>query len=683
MIDRSHALRSTIRAGLVLSAAGIFSTSAATPTLAQDASRWEIVAVEALPEGSPNRDRAELIVDVVGIDDADKTEPIPFRAIVTDATGARVDGSGRGTYSDGRFFAEGSFEVALAPGEAKIELSAGPHVEPLTTNATLEAGKRVRARATLRKRFHPASIGWYGGDNHVHTQHDRTVAVRVDPAYTALQARANGLNFVTEADPGHEALADGRHDTESFLYRTAPEIRPGPFVGHYNTPGIERPLPQSRLDDAFSRPLPGRQIHAAVKEFGGALIATHPFTPPHQIHWMGAGECWSDAALGQHADLFDLDSPMSETLWFAMLNLGCRIGASGYTDCALGRASTPTPGDRRVYCRADSLDYEQIVASMREGRTVATDGGPVFTTLSVAGREIGETISLDDVADAKQVPVRVKVWCDVPLAGVGVFCGGERILAFDGKRQTGALEFEATIDLSKAPGDWFVAKAESDAGRWAVTSPIYLERNAEEKEEASGIVFGIGNYTRYVELRKDFFAHGAVTVRPPEGLSEVRLLRDGETIASFDPESGERIVDGKTPVTGASGEYAKGWAWHREQGQPCHLQFDWPVADAGWYAVEATTTDGRKLSSEAIRFDVNEGNSFAIASARLDGPATSLVYRGYGEEMPLAEISLPFEGDHWWYGRSSWWSLKAKLHGATRDFSAGNSSAEKRFRATD
>ena len=95
---------------------------------------------------------------------------------------------------------------------------------------------------------------------------------------------------------------------------------------------------------------------------GGAVIHTHPLTPPHQMHWMGAAEVLSDAVLGRCADALDLDGQASELLWFAVLNLGNRVAASSYTDCALGRqehalAGRPPgvlpgrgadlPGDRR------------------------------------------------------------------------------------------------------------------------------------------------------------------------------------------------------------------------------------------------------------------------------------------------------------------------------------------------
>src|SRR5260370_38316459 len=100
-------------------------------------------------------------------------------------------------------------------------------------------------------------------------------------------------------------------------------------------------------------------------------MQTHTLTPPHQMHWMGAAEVLSDAVLGRCADALDLDGQASELLWFAVLNLGNRVAASSYTDCALGRRSTPPPGDRRGYGRAGGLSSPPIAEPIRRGRTLA------------------------------------------------------------------------------------------------------------------------------------------------------------------------------------------------------------------------------------------------------------------------------------------------------------------------
>ena len=259
------------------------------------ASRLEETATEVIAV-----DRAELCLEVVQAPyQSAHPHPMAARVVVTDSSGGHPDGSGRGVYADGRFFVEGDCTVAVSPGEARIRIACGPHVVPVDETVTVAAGHRVRLRALMHRWIDPTAMGWYCGDNHVHTQHDRQTAVRVDPAYTALQARANDLNYITEADSEITADRAAQFDTATLLYRAAPELRPGPFAGHVNTPGIAHPLAAERYQQLVGQPLPRQAIGDAVHQLGGAIICTHPLSPPYQLHWMGAAEAWSDAALGR------------------------------------------------------------------------------------------------------------------------------------------------------------------------------------------------------------------------------------------------------------------------------------------------------------------------------------------------------------------------------------------------
>jgi hypothetical protein len=256
--------------------------------------------------------RARILVHVEdGRAAPDRPMPLPVRVVVTASDGSHPDGSGRGVYADGRFFAEGTFSVEVPPGRTAILLRCEPDYQPLEMDVEAREGREVRFRARLRRWFAPAERGWFGGDNHVHAQHDATAAIRTDLAFTALQARADGLSYVTEADPGPSPAGVERLSTPTFLFRTAPEVRPGPFVCHLNTPGIPRPIEPEVYARLVDGPLPAQRIAGEVHARGGAVIHTHPLTPPHQMHWMGAAEILSDAVLGRCADALDLDGQAS------------------------------------------------------------------------------------------------------------------------------------------------------------------------------------------------------------------------------------------------------------------------------------------------------------------------------------------------------------------------------------
>jgi hypothetical protein len=203
----------------------------------------------------------------------------------------------------------------------------------------------------------------------------------------------------------------------------------------------------------------------------------------------------------------------------------------------------------------------------------------------------------------------------------------------------------------------------------AITSPIYVEpARAPNQPFASSLILEISNATRYVELRRAFFAHLIVTVSPEDRLESVELLKDGRVVRSFEPGMGDSRTAGKVPATGIGGDYGPGWAWASGSS---HFQADWPVDETGWYGLRATTAEGRVLISDEVQFDASHEASRTLSVARLDGPGTRWAHRGYGEETPLAEIHTPFAGDHWWYPNRSYWRVLAEFGPERRELVGG------------
>lgn len=634
---------------------------------AESAARSTWVQKEVLVEGQ--KDRATITVDV---SDAEKSETaLPVRVVVTASDGSHPDGSGNGVYSDGRFFADGHFRVAVPPGATQVRIGSGPNFVPLEISLAAKAGYEHRVQARLKQWFSPEERGWYGGDNHVHVKHDEQHKTRTSRAYTMLQGRANGLSYITEA--GSSLLPAGAEEAKEdprFLMRSVPEVRLGPFLGHRNTPGVTRLFPDSYFQDITRRPLPTLTLLDAVHKNGGVVIYTHPMIPPHLVHWMGATEAWSHAALGRMADAFDIDSRATELLWFALLNAGGRVAASGSTDAALERVQTPSPGDRRIYSKADQFTYEAIVEGIRAGRTFATNGGPVFPFLSAGTSIPGDTVEPGAPALSE---IKIEVHTLNPLAKAELYWRGERVRVFPGERQAGKANFTADLREVATRDGWFVLRAEDEKGNWAVTSPIYVRPPVQpERPFAFSTVLAISNHTRFIELRREFFAHCVVTASEP--ITSVELVRDEQVIRSFKPEEGDHIEKEKLPVTGMWGEYAPGWVWHKDQDAAVHFLADWPVTESGDYLVRVRTKSGRVCSSDRIHFAREKPVSHALSAAKFHSGDTKLVLHGYGEEMPLSEIQLPFKDDHWWYPKNTFWRMEAQF-GKRRDVFGSNADA--------
>ena len=656
---------------LLVTQLGILASSAHS-----DESTHELIGDEPTA-GKETRIRLDAV-------DAATDRPVPVRVRVTDAEGKHVDGSGRGLYGDGRFFADGSFTVEVTPGTVKFEISHGPNYLPLDFSMEIKPQRALHVQARLHRWFSPAKRGWYAGDNHVHAQHDRNASVRTDLRYAALQARAGGLNFVTEAGSNVSYDEIDQLDTPEFLLRYAPELRPGPYVGHLNTPGIGSPIPPQVYQALISRPLPAQAIFEAVRRRGGIVTHTHPMTPVFQLHWMGAAEAYADAVLGKCADLFDVDSRHTEQLWFALLNLGNRIGVSSYTDSALGRTNTLSPGDRRLYCRAERFDYAAIVEAMRQGRTMATNGGPLFVFLSVDGNQPGDVVSLKK----DSVQAHLEVHSLNALREVELYRNGKRVAAFKVQGQKGALELSREIALPRDRPSWLVARAQDQAGKWCLTSPIYFQPRQAGKElpvtePASAILLEINNTIRFVQLRPQFFAHLLVTLRPGDPPVQIEWLRNGETLRAFRPSDGDHIDRGRLPVTGIEGEYSEGWVWYPSGETPLHFQADLPVERSGWYSVRVTTRRGTTVVSDQMYYDGTNPASHALSIANLRGPSTRLALWGYGEEVLIAALKPPYDQGEWWYPKNTYWRLKTQFDDQEKTLGWPTEQPVERFRAVE
>lgn len=614
-------------------------------------SSWSLI-------GQTPADSSSIEVTVI---DAQNGESLPFRAIVTTSEGKFADGSGRNVYEDGRFFEDGAFVAEVSPGKTKIQLSRGPEYLPLEFEVECLAKSKTSVSAQLRRWINLAERGWFCGDNHVHAKHDSHTPIRTDLSYAALQARAQGLNWITEAGSNIDYDQIEQLNTDDFMIRHSGEIRPGPYVGHLNPPGLKERFTEDFHVALIQRPLPAQAVYEEVRKRGGIVIHTHPLIPRHTLHWMGATEAWSDAVAGHTADLFDVDAGHTELLWFAMLNLGNRVGVSGHTDAALGRTRTPSPGDTRIYCRAERQDYEAFVESMSEGKTMATNGGTVFAFFEVDGQGPGA-----DLPAGKSVTAKLNIESLKPLQSAGIYLNGERVAAFNVNGKPGPVTFEQSISIPPHRDSWLLARVQDQAGKWCLTSPVYLPAVKSEAtkpaDEPAAILFEISNATRFADLSRDFFAHLIVTVRQPEQLRVVELRRDGKVLQRFTPADGNQMPpDDKIPVTGIFGDYAPGSIWHPAPESAWHFQADIPVTQTGWYRIHAQTESGRELTSTEIRFDAENPLSQAISAARLIGPDTELTLWGYGADVEVEKLDGRLVKGSWWYPKDIFWRIRAQF----------------------
>lgn len=620
-----------------------------------------------------NYDRAILQIEVLDKDqfEAGKKLYLPARVVVIASDGSKVDGSGRGLYEDGRFYTNGKFIVEIPPGDTDVLINCGPNFIPLQFNLKVKGGNKLLICALMKCWFSPQARGWFCGDNHLHTRHDPSGDIKVDEFYTALQARAEGLDYITEAD-GLWRFVD-KLTTSDFLFRAAQEIHTGVFTGHCNTPGIKEPIPWEEVGKIYKQVLPIPSLCEIVHQLGGIVIYTHT-SPLPRLHWMGATESLSDAVLGKCADAFDVSNRTEELVWFTILNLGNKVPVSGSTDAVLLRRYTVPPGAGRIYAKSEKLDYQDIVQAIRKGRTFATNGGPLFTLFSIEGKEPGDTIEINQ---SKSYSGTLEIHHLYPLKSVEIIRNGNAFSSWSDFPPEETASF-INFEIKESDNAWYVARVEDTRGNWAITSPIYFSQPRHKRPSATLIAMEIGNFTRMVELRRDFFIHIIVTTSQGK-LRKISLFRDGAMIKEFLPKEGNYMPSGKIPVTEPDGEYSEGWIWYPEPDSAVHFQADYPIKKEGWYKVRVET-EKVVVDSEEIHYDASNINSHQLSFLLLESERINLRLRGYGEEMPLSDIKLPFEGDHWWYPQKVFWEIEAIYDGLKHSYCGGYEEAKAKFK---
>jgi hypothetical protein len=210
----------------------------------------------------------------------------------------------------------------------------------------------------------------------------------------------------------------------------------------------------------------------------------HPFD--EELHPFNAAEPLSnelpvDVALGK-VDYIEIvgfaDHRTTAGVWYRLLNLGYRLPAAAGTDAMANFASLRGPvGMNRVYVavRKPTLDVEEWLASLKAGRSFATNG-PLLD-FALGGEAVGGELRL---AAGRAVPYRAHLASIVPVDHLEIVCNGSvvRSIRLEGART--AADDSGTLSLKDS--GWCLLRASSDHAEYpvldnyvyATTSPVYV-----------------------------------------------------------------------------------------------------------------------------------------------------------------------------------------------------------------
>jgi hypothetical protein len=433
------------------------------------------------------------------------------------------------------FYADGAFDVELAPGRARISLSGG--IETIPQAVSLEAGTAVALSMSTLRWIDLAARGWYSVDSHVHLHTGGPIEVAVADAL--LAARAEGVHYVNLCASNN--VGDDVRDAELItgkphgasrdrhLLVFGEEMR-STIYGHMQFFGISRLVePQyTGFDSAPNRDdFPANHAMATDAAGQGGVVTyghpmfvgqPYPFDANPAKASAAARELPIDAVLGVvHAvDLmsYNSDEGLSAELWYRLLNCGLKLSACVGTDALLDRSTEPLGGDR-VYVKTDGpLTMQSWLDGLKSGRSFVTNGP--MPTLELDGKGPGGACELPA---AGKVRISATVESYVPFTEVEVILNGKVAARkdFDAGAAVGPRLGRFDVELPIERSGWVALRVRGpdhplvfDGPAWAHTSPVYVRvagRGIASREDAEYFVAWIERMLQAVAAR-DRFAKG-------------------------------------------------------------------------------------------------------------------------------------------------------------------------------
>ena len=399
------------------------------------------------------------------------------------------------------FYAEGSFEIDLPAGAARVTVGRGFGYAPWEGQVEVPASIDVE----LEERF--PLPGWYSGDTHVHDRHSGIY--RILPEDIALSAAAEDLNVTNmlihvdgtkvQGDMANFTGEDDLRSTPDYILHYSQEYRT--TLGHIAMLGPNEfvfPFFSGVRGTSLRLPDPPIfEVAAAARERGATIGIPHPYysgmaagSTEGVDRGRGATEIPVDVALGL-MDYYDInciwaDEMESASIYYKLLNSGFRLPVAGGTDSFSDVPRDPPMGAARSYVRVDGpLTFENWLRSLREGKSFATNG-PLLS-LRVDGQDIG---SVFEFSRSTSVNVEAQLMSIVPVDRLEIIVNGEVVAS--------TTEDRVVLDLDLDRSSWIAARAVGpahplvgDEYAFAHTSPIYAE---------------IGGEPVSVRSDKDFFA---------------------------------------------------------------------------------------------------------------------------------------------------------------------------------
>lgn len=294
------------------------------------------------------------------------------------------------------FYTDGTCEVAVPPGEARIEVWKGFEFVPAVVKTSMKLGETVQVGIELERAVDMAARGWYGGDTHIHLDRRNDA----DDARVLDLAAVEDIRFahiLCMNDPRtYQPVMDQQTwlqmqgmGTASVRKRGIYQIASGQeyrcsTFGHICLVGESRLVDADGLKtDPNNWPVFG-VVSDECRSVGGRSFHAHGGYE-QEIYADFVQRATDGVELLQFAEYRGI----SLAGWYHILNAGFRFPAVGASDFPYCRAL----GDCRTYVYLEKEPtFESWIAGAAAGRSFFTTG-PLLE-VKVNGKRPGETLEL-------------------------------------------------------------------------------------------------------------------------------------------------------------------------------------------------------------------------------------------------------------------------------------------------
>ena len=413
----------------------------------------------------PDRSITAARVNVMGSDNA-FYEPDPSQNPLSAYSLKRKGNRGNVTplrYFGSFFYTEGTFEVKLPAGIARIEVTKGYSYYQSLSEVKIEEGKTSNLDVALQRVIDMPASGWHSTDTHLHFDREDATA---DPAILQMlsaedielghiltRESAKGYGIESLNKQGRYSIVSGREATSSGL-------------GHINMLLINEVPAAVRKDPSPPPGFPLAALYDQIVAAGGAMQHDHA----------GYGqEIYSDVVLGKSDAVellqFGLYRPeIGIDGYYLLLNNGFRyplLGGSDYPVCR-------TMSDSRTFVAdGTTTSFPTSVGRLLRGESFATSGPLLF--LSVNGKGPGSDIEFSGNSP-QQVTVQVKaISGNLPISALEIIQDGKVVSAWHGPEMAFQKDLKVALQLSAS--SWIAARCSGPDTVHAHTNPVWIYFN--------------------------------------------------------------------------------------------------------------------------------------------------------------------------------------------------------------